>query len=358
MIERIEYEAPLESVDDEFARRFSALRPDDVAGHFALAEWLAEKKRFDLVRKQCNYVLGLDPKHANAQLLLAMAQQHLSESTEPATAPADDGDESRARGLPAPPMLSDRDIKRLKLLELELDGPPEKLRVRFLKKKNELDVERLVQADMRMLPEFRGSSPDWIDIMERGEPHEKLQLIAKTTGAKYVDRIEIVGDPAVFSTFRRDIMPLINKGCARSGCHTGAKSLALRFPTGSPGSEEHLYTTFYLLDQFETAQGPLINRGLTTASTLLTFMLPASQTKRPHPPTPRGERVQPILRGDDDPKYQPILDWLNSLRTPHPDYGLEYNLPDWVKLPPPPETQPASAPADGDGAGKPTPGRP
>jgi hypothetical protein len=326
-VQRVLYNPLSASVDEDHRERAGLLAPDDVDGHFALAEWLRSKGRYDLVRIHCNFILGLRPDHVNAKLLLAEAERRLARETEaPATRPA-------PRTLVPPPLLSAHEINRLRLYELRLDGLPEDVAVQFRK-------ERTLESDLReriAASEHRG--PDWEAILARGRPNEKLHLIVRTTGLEYADRIDVRSDPEVFATFRRQVLPLINTGCARSGCHSGPSANALRLPVPPQPPNGLAYTTFLLLDQYETAAGPLIDRGDPRGSVLAQFMLPAALARHPHPPV-RNTRLVPVVESTADPRYRAVLEWIGALRFPHPRYKLDYVFPEWM----PPRSSPASAP--------------
>ncbi|HUU96299.1 MAG TPA: hypothetical protein VM487_11210 [Phycisphaerae bacterium] len=341
-VQRVEWVSAAQTVDEDFLRRFNVLVADDAEGHYALAEWLRVKNRFDLLKKQCNYVLGLAPDHRNAKLLLELAQRELVKqaNVEAGAGQPEKPQEEAAEtdGLPAPPLLSERDIKRVKLYEYPLDGPAEKVHVRFVKKKGYADLERVVRAEIGRSDD---PDPDADRILQRGQPHEKLQLILRATGLKYADQIEIRGDTEVFKTFKRQVLPLVAKGCTKSGCHGTRAAQVFRLPSGPRTKDDVAYTSFLILDRLETRHGPLIDRDLPPNSALLEYMLPREESEQPHPPVQRGKLIPP-LRGTGDPNYHVILKWISSsLNAPHPEYELEYKYPDWLKKPEPPATQPA-----------------
>lgn len=257
--------------------------------------------------------------------------------TAPATAPAGAEEDAEAEaeeaeeaagaegaGLAPAPPLSERDIQRLKLGELTLDGPPEPVRVRFRRRGQQKDVVSEVLAELRQRPDFKTA---WAEVLGRGRPEEKLQLILRETGLKHADRLEVLNDPAAFAMFRRRVLPLVTRGCARSGCHAGTAARAFRFPVGSATGETYAYTTFVLLEQMQTRHGPLLDRASPEQSVLLAYMLPREDNPRAHPPTGRGPSFRPVLRGKDDPGYRAVADWINFLLVPRPDYGLEYRNP-------------------------------
>lgn len=252
------------------------------------------------------------------------------------------------RGPIPPPPLSDRDITRLKLAEYPLDGEPQTVHVEFRKKRDEPTVESLIE---KAIADARADEPDWKRILEKGHPPEKLQLLLRTTGLRHADRVNIRGDTETFGEFRKKVLPLAMRGCARSGCHGGNTTEYFRFPTGAQSTDDFVYTSFYVLDSTHTPLGPMFDRDLPEESALLKYMLPPKEGKPAHPPV-KNAKVMPTLENRESREYREIVSWISSLRVPHPDYQLEYQPPEWLaKLAEPvssqpsePESQPATRP--------------
>lgn len=225
--------------------------------------------------------------------------------------------------MPAPP-LSKEDIQKLRLHELFLTGPAERVQVEFERHGREQDLSMRVLEELKKRDDFRES---WEQTLTRGQPHERLQLILRETGMKYADRIKIRSDPAVFAAFRRRVLPLVHRGCARSGCHAGTAARLFRFPLGSRNSETYAYTTFVLLDQMESRHGRLIDRDVPEDSVLVRYMLPPDSIENGHPDPGRGPSFKPMVRSRTDPNYALVVEWVQSLVVPHPDYNLDYENP-------------------------------
>ena len=238
--------------------------------------------------------------------------------------------------LPPPALLSPADVLRIKLAELPVEGPPERVSVRFLDKPGEPSLIELVQAEWAAA----GGPPAQADRLTRGRPYEKLQVILRATGLEYAERIELHGEPATFTDFRRKIVPLVVKGCARSGCHAGPQAAVFRFPdvprSSGPAAarrrEAYIYTLFVVLDRTRAPTGPLIDRESPADSVLVQYMLGSTEAVVRHPPLVRG-RVSPVLRNSRDRNYQVLVDWISRLRTPHPDYQLQTPQPAWLGPP-------------------------
>lgn len=265
-----------------------------------------------------------------------------AEPVPPASAPAAPGE------MPPAPPISDLDITRLKLSELRLDGPPEDLRVRFLRKGKQRELEREVIDEFRQSERSLELQQQAQEVLTRGTPAERLRFIVRHTGLAHADRIELPQDPEIFQTFRRRVLPLVNRGCARSGCHAGRSARLFRFPAGSPTSDTYAYTTFVLLDQMLTAHGPLLDRTNPEDSVLLDYLMPLETSPRPHPPVGKGPSFRPLIRNPDDPLYQTVLGWINDLVVPRPDYRLDYQNPYAGRLAPQPGgPTPAETPQEG-----------
>jgi len=246
-------------------------------------------------------------------------------ASRPATRPA--ATHPKFEGPPPPPLLSKRDVVRLKLHEYPLDGEPQKITVEFLKKRGEPNVEELVARDIRAGIEFEDLR--WNETLKKGQPPEKLQLILKATGVKYADRIEIRGDTETFAPFRRRVLSQLTTGCAKSGCHGGNVAHVWRLPAGIQAGEEYAYTSFYIVNSLQTPLGPMIDRNLPEQSALLKYMLPAKGESAAHPPV-KNVKIAPVFSGTNDPDYQAVLSWINSLRV-HARYELDYEPPEWLR---------------------------
>lgn len=347
-VARIEYLAAPLPIEQDYEARRRVLAPSDVDGHYALAEWCRERRRYDLVKRQCEYVLSLQPDHPNAAMLLAEAEQKTAEA-----GPDSDG----GKPIAPAPLMSERDINRLRLAEMRFGEGAEspRVHVRFLRKRGEPDLEDLVRRELRERGE---RNPEWEQTLQSGRPLEKLEVILRATGLKFADRIEVRGDTEPFETFKRRVLPLVVQNCARAGCHSGVTAKAIRFPSAASASDGYAYAVFALLDQLEPAyatntidqrdasverpqRAPLISRDLPETSLLLDYMLPPSVAARSHPAVKRG-RVTPAFTGLRDPDYETVLKWINMLRVPRPDYGLEYKFPEWA-LPDTAASHPTSA---------------
>lgn len=359
--------------DDEYREMVAVLDGGDVAGHFAVAEWAAQIERWDLVIKRCRYILMFNRRHADARRLLEHARRRqalrIKTDVKKALTTRSSRPAAARPALAPPPRISKRDMLRLKLHELPTGEPAERVRVRFKRKRIGAGVLTRFATEMR---NREGYTRDWERRFRRAKPYEQLRQIVAASGVQYADEIDVAGDTAVFRSFRRNVLPLLVRSCAKTGCHGGSTARVFRFPNTPRLGDEYVYGSFLILDALETRYGALIDRELPETSALLGFMLPQAASSTPHPqPKQRRRKVNPVLRGEADRNYARVLDWIASLRTPRPRYELDYKMPAW--LPPrkpsvldldganigpgadgrPAKPQPTSKPTAGDGGAKP-----
>lgn len=311
------------TVAEEYGRRLRELAREDLEGHLALALWLSEQGRYALALERCAHVLELDPENRSAAALQSKCRVLLKHG-DGADNAEEDGVATDSTELEAAPLLSERDIQRLKLSELRLAGKAEPVRVDFVRLPGQEDLPRVV---LDRLLERKDFDARWQDVLVRGRPFEKLQVIVQTTGMEYLDRIEVGGDPEAFNLFRRRVLPLVQRSCGRSRCHAGSEASAFRLPEGAIRSEAYAYTTFVLLDGMETRHGPLIDRMEPEKSVLLGYLLPLSDNPLAHVELEGGRRYPAVLRRPKGRSYDTIVGWIGSLRLPRPAYGLDYAYP-------------------------------
>lgn len=250
-----------------------------------------------------------------------------------------------------PGLISSRDLLHVRLRELRLDGPAEPMRVRFAKADTGEGLVDIVTQEL-----LEEEPPDLLALRQlaEGDASAQLQVIVRKTDLRWAELITLQSDPEAMANFRPHVLNPLLRGCASAACHGGDQAIGWRFPRGARQSDRYAYTVFVMLNAAQTAHGPMINRAAPERSALLGLMSLDEATPWPHPPT--TQRRTPLLRGPRDPQYQAVIDWIAGLRTPEPDYALEYSPPKWLRTRPAATTSaPATAPAAGS-APAPTPG--
>ncbi|RMF74302.1 MAG: hypothetical protein D6744_14650 [Planctomycetota bacterium] len=279
------------------------------------------------VRFPADRVIRILPIAASSALSAASAPATPTPTSTPAENAAS---EPASTGLTPPPKITPRDINRIRLGEMDVQGEPERVRVTFTRRDDQPLLEDVVSAEIAAM---EAPDPRWRETLARGRPHEKLAVILAATGLKHADRIELRGETRVFDRFRKRVLPYVNKGCARAGCHIGPEARVFRLPDGSRASDSYAFVTFLILDSLRTRDGFLIDREFPAHSILAQFMLARDVAEVPHPEVERG-RVAPVFHSRRDRRYEELIDWIASLRDQRPDYGLEYRLPEWATAEP------------------------
>jgi tetratricopeptide (TPR) repeat protein len=326
------------TVDEQYRQRAAALRPDDADGWYRLAEWARMQGRYDLVYRAVQRVLASNPDHENAILLKRLAERKLREQMR-------EQKPEEPRGRSDSSLLSADDIQRIRLAEFHRDGSETRVRVRFAK-----DFLDTFLDAMGGEPELATRETQL--AFRRASATDQLALILRMSERVdhnpfvYADQVEILDDPAVFRTFRTQILPLVLRNCATSVCHGTAGPARLRLIHERALTPPVVYTDFLLLDDARTNAGRVIDRDNPQASLLLQYGLPPEIAQDDHPELPRS--IRPMLRNRRDPNYRRIRDWISSLQLPHPAYNV--HPPAGAGQAPP--APPAAERAEGEGGAK------
>lgn len=307
------------AIESAYRRQFDSIKVDDVEGHLRLAMWCREKQAYDLLRRQCNHVIGLDPKNQQAKLLLELANTKLAASStgDPDATPDDEQEgKTTAAGVK---LLTDEQIQVIRRDMLNLEEP-EKVRVKF---KNDV-LERFWTEVASRNNLTRRDRPKFFRL----PPVKRAQEILRRV--KYQDYdpslakdVEILTDPAIMKEFSTRIWPIIESGCATSACHGGRHAEGIAFVTERPWSDATVYTNYMILHEYKKGDARLINRDMPQDSLLLTYGRPASTVE---PELRHPGDIPTVFLQTDQPTYQRVGEWLQQLPPPTPDYGftLEY----------------------------------
>jgi len=310
----------------EYQERFDELAAKDVEGHYALAQWCNEQGLHELAVKQTQYVLKLDPKHADARLLNAAASRKLGELR------GDKGVQKRPPTAAEAGLISKPDMQKLRFLEL-LDYQAE----RVVPAWRESLAVRSEKGTLTDFLDAMGDSPEFVGKTNRQRflalnPTQQVQVMRQFSGSDYQSRIEILSDPLVFRKFK-PVAALIERNCSTRDCHGGetpAKPFGWRGHYLYP--EQSLYTQFLILDRIVLGRNRLIDRDQPADSLILQYGLP---DKYPHVAHPGHIKVLYPL-GTDDRGYRMVYDWIEMLRAPRPLNGIKL---EGYPEPPPPGSQ-------------------
>lgn len=215
--------------------------------------------------------------------------------------------------------LSKEEISRIRFMEMNA--------MRNVNEVESISVEVSRNLAQDFLLEMSGHE-DFRDEATQREfmkltPAQKVHYIAKYTGSKFADRVEIRSDPDVFTEFRRNVLPFIVRGCATGGCHNSLSKEAYGFrlfndAKRAPGT---MYANFIVLSDFANESGMMINRNAPQNSLLANYLLEPDQVsvENRHP----GDvKYRAPFNNRKNPRYKRILDWMGSLKIPAEDYGV------------------------------------
>ncbi len=302
----------LSPVIEEYQRRLSELRPRDVAGHYALAQWCSEQGQYQLVVERTQHILELDPRNVDARLLNTAALHKLGQQ------PLDASTDGRPPGEAALGLIAKQDVGRLRFIEM-LDFQPddvpsaqrESVSVRF--DRGLLTAFLDVMSDV---PEFAGKANRRRFLALK--PTQQVQVMRQYGDLTYLPRVKILNDPLVFRKFK-PVAALIERGCATRECHGGetpAKPFGWRRHLLYP--DQSLYTQFLILDRVALGRDRLIDRDQPADSLILQYGLPPGATRQIH-----SGQIKPLYPlGTRDPNYKMVLDWIDLLRVPRPINGI------------------------------------
>lgn len=282
---------------------------DDVDDYLELLSWCKEHGLFQEAEQIAQRILKKKPDNARAQLDLIWAQEHLDS-------------QGKASALDQPTavkdwLLSRADIQKIRFALVGTYGVADRVSVVFRNK-----------ALARFLQDPAGGGAfdrDQRRTFMRLRKHEQLQTIKRTTGSKYQKDIEIRADPQVIRQFRKRVLPVAIRSCGTVQCH-GGQAGDFKLRSGKRGGTSFVYTNFYLLDTYGSANNRLIDRARPQESLLLVYGLRTGLAAGPDQRQARADHPVPIdklpFKSPSDRRYQQVLRWIDSLEPIWPDYGI------------------------------------
>ena len=304
-----------DDLEAEYKQRFRSLAPDDLEGHLTLARWCREKEDYRLLKRQCTYILRQYGNNEPARLLLELARRELAAGQQ-------GGGDASGSGTPRRGelgrILSDEDVQILRRSELLL-YEPERVGVTFHN-----------QVLTRFFAELEGTAAFAEFARDRRffklPAAEKAQLILRFAPQAYGEDIEIKTDPQRFAVFERRVLPIVLDNCATAACHGTKGPARWRLYNERTRSKNLVYTNYLIMHEFTHGDQRLIDRDFPEKSLLLTYGLPEAESGPDHP-TNHPVAIDPPYRDRDDRRYREILDWIESLGVPAPDYGISLEPP-------------------------------
>lgn len=315
---------PLRSLQERYRSMRAIIDDNDVDRLLILIEWLVRSGLLDEARSELDHVQRVDPDNPDAARLRSMVDRLLELRRKSQERPRKSAPQRRSRAprplRPGPesfPLLSDQEINRIKVYEIDLDHPP-----RLVIPKETIEQLFARYGDSDLLP----ADDEGRKAFANKPPVEILRTMFQLRARDLYDQVQVLELPRSLQRFRRDVHNgwLLN-ACASTRCHGGLDAGDFLLYTRNRNSERTVVTNFLILDRFRTSQGQaLINYDQPEASPLLQMALPARTARPAHPPV-RGWR--PIFRSPSDRRFRQTVAWIRSMHQPRSDYGVEYQLP-------------------------------
>ncbi|MFW6058856.1 MAG: hypothetical protein ACODAQ_01660 [Phycisphaeraceae bacterium] len=320
--ERIESIDIQPTIEEVYRQRRAELEDDDLDGRYDLAYDLYRQNALDLALRELADLVERFPDEQRVERLQRVVEQRKQmleerEAEQPRERPTARERQPAPRAQPAA-SLTPAQINMIRVYEIDLEEEP---RIQI---PNPVLDEFLAQyADRDDVPSDRTAQARF----KRAEGFRQLELMFNVRAREFYDEVIVRQDPPVMRAFRTRLHNQYVLGyCATSECHGSADAPGnLRLVRGRPTSTETVYTNFYLLNEYRSDAGSMINRGEPTQSLLLQYGLPRDVAERPHPEV---ERWTPRFTGVDDRFFQRYAQILDELWSPRPDYGIDFT-PAW-----------------------------
>lgn len=351
----------LPSVMERYKALREAIDDNDSEQILRLADWLVERKRFDLAIAELKALIARQPQSGPAKRQLATVEKMaaMRDRRDAARAAARaGGDRPEAAApvtAPAIPLLTEPQIALMKVYEVDLAAKPR--------------VVVPPEVSRRLFEEHGGNpavpqTPEGRDALLRRPGYELLDVIFAARARELYPLVKVVDQPEGLRRFRDDVLRnWLANSCATSQCHGGADAGRLVLVNRALGTDPTVYTNFWIMSRYRLAGGaPLIDWENPGKSPLLQLGLPRTVSTTPHPPVPRGpggrELWKPVFLSDQDHRFAATVAWIQSMYRPRPDYALEYAPFRPFDAPSGPVPGPTTGPASGPIGGPPVVERP
>lgn len=293
---------------EEFDARLGALGRQDVAGRIALARWAVSKKEPALAAEAVRAGRAIDPNNAELITLEKQLAAAIPKTPAPATAPAPVATTKPATqplekvAGPAIRTLTPEELQKVRIRETK---PGEKLRAQ-------------ISPELRKMVIDSGMVP--ANQISRAQPAELAALILAEGTAAMKAELKLLSDPIALMDYKMKVNKVVVSGCATAECHGSAESKTLRlFTTNDDAS---VYSNFVILQRTDRnvdgVRRLMIDRPNPANSALLSFMLPSTISRVPHPEV---QGFKPPMKSQNDAGFAATRDWItNVLNVTPPSY--------------------------------------
>jgi hypothetical protein len=147
----------------------------------------------------------------------------------------------------------------------------------------------------------------------------QVRLMLDYGNADFWNKIQITSDPQVLIDFRSTIQPFVLQSCATAGCHRDQSFHGFKLFGGGEPNTAQTYTNFYILSTYTYGGQHLIDRDNPRNSLIIQYLLSPEVAMDTHP-----GKIGPQTTDFDQNQ---IVGWIDSLRFPMQDYGINYSMP-------------------------------
>jgi hypothetical protein len=302
---------------ERFEKALAALKPDDVAGRVALGRDALGRGAYDQANKAAGAALDIDPLDRPARDLMSAIEQQqraASAAVTPKTPATPEAETPREK--PAD-LISEELINTIRQSELRAEDS--RVRIRFANNVRKRYVDS--QANLT-----------YGEFIKQSETEQALEML-RNGKKELVPDIIVATDPPMLLEYNRRVQTVVLQGCATSQCHGGGSKGSMPLVSPARSTEESMIN-FHTLVTYQASVGEktdtggifsgpaarkLIDRESPDRSLLLEFGLPKNRTQSPHPEV---KGYNGIFRDSNDPQYKLILNWINELKKPSPNYEM------------------------------------
>ncbi len=345
-------------VHEPVMKRYESMRAavgDNPAQILQLARWLRDRERYDLAVQEAKRAAALDPSDPAASQLVTelIAVAALKAKSRAGDREGRAGRSRRTRPeRPEYPLLTDEQVALIKVYEVRLENPP-----RMLIERETITKLFESHADSSLIPATQTGR----DAMYRWAPDRVLDLMFRLRARELYREVRILDELPAMVTFRDQInRGWLTSGCATDRCHGGREAGRFWLYNQNTNVVRGAYTNYLVLERFRVGDEslPLLNFEDPEESVLIQYALPREETAMPHPVVPHEvsgrDTWRPVFRSRRDRRMKRVIDWIDSMYSPHPEYPVEFEPPEPPPVPVPDDgTLPPEGDADGDAGADP-----
>ena len=312
----------LPTVEERYKDMRSAIDDNDTERLINLAQWLRDRKRYELAAKEVAAALAVEPANKRAKDLQMLIEQQmlLNESAGTGKPRKDRTKESKVKF----PALTEDQMNLMKVYEIDL-GDPGHVVI------NPDIIKQLINryGDHPAMP----SSREGREALYRASPESIVELLFKVQARELYGKVRVQTLPKSLALFRENVHKgwLINS-CSTTACHGGETAGRFRLNIERPNTDQTALGNMYILERFRTLDGAtILNYESPADSLLLQYALPPELARHPHPDISKVGRkkaeFKPVFRAADDARFQLATEWIRSLYKPRPNYSFNLAIP-------------------------------